>query len=193
MDCARTGNMIRSLRMERGLSQRQLAEAVGVTDKAVSKWENGRGAPDITLVNALSEALGVSAECLLKGEMPEEKSRGGNMKKTKYCYCSVCGGIAALTGNAELTCCGRRLAPMTPQKPDDAHALTMERVEDEWFLSAEHPMTREHYITFVAFASGDRITLIRQYPEWDLQQRIPQRHGLLLWHCSRDGLFYRNI
>lgn len=193
MDCAKTGSLIRKLRTEAKLTQRQLAEAVGVTDKAVSKWETGRGAPDITVVGALARALGVGAECLLTGKMETEPSRGGNMKKTKYYHCPSCGQIAAATGNAEVFCCGRRLEALTAQKADGEHVLNMEPVEDEWFLTTGHPMAREHYITFIAFATGDRIALIRQYPEWDLQQRIPRRHGLLLWHCSEHGLFYRNI
>lgn len=193
MDCAKTGGLIRRLRMEKHMTQRQLAEAVCVSDKAVSKWENGRGAPDITLVNALAKVLGVPAESLLAGEIETDESQGGNMKKTKYYYCPACGNITAATGNAEISCCGRRLEAMTPVKPDEAHALTMEPVEDEWYLTAGHPMLREHYITFIAHATGDRVTLIRQYPEWDLQQRIPKRHGLLLWHCSEHGLFCKNI
>lgn len=193
MDCAKTGRLIRRLRTEKSMTQRQLAEAVGVSDKAVSKWENGRGAPDITLVSALAKTLGVAAETLLTGEIEAEIPRGGNMKKTKYYYCPACGQIAAATGNAEISCCGRRLEAMTSAKADEVHALTIEQVEDEWYLTTGHPMTREHYITFIAFATGDRITLIRQYPEWDLQQRIPKRHGLLIWHCSEHGLFYKNI
>lgn len=193
MDCAKTGALIRRLRGEKKLTQRALAEAVGVSDKAVSKWENGRGAPDITLVGTLARVLGVSAESLLQGEISEEPVQGGNMKKTKYYYCPVCGQIAAVTGNAELSCCGRRLEPMMPVKADEDHTMTIEPVEDEQYLTTAHPMTRDHYITFIAFATGDRITLIKQYPEWDLQQRIPKRHGLLLWHCSRHGLFYKNI
>lgn len=193
MDCAKMGRLIRRLRTEKSMTQRQLAEAVGVSDKAVSKWENGRGAPDITLVSALAKTLGVAAETLLTGEIEAVIPRGGSMKKTKYYYCPACGQIAAATGNAEISCCGRRLEAMTPAKSDEAHALSIEQVEDEWYLTTGHPMTREHYITFIAFATGDRITLVRQYPEWDLQQRIPKRHGLLIWHCSEHGLYYRNI
>ena len=193
MDSAKTGGLIRRLRQEKGLTQKMLAERIGVSDKAVSKWETGRGAPDIGLVNALSAVLNVSAERLLCGEMPGELPEGGNMKKTKYFYCPGCGSIAAVSGGMEISCCGRKLAALTPAKPDEEHGLNVEQVEDEWFLTADHPMTREHFITFIAFAMGDRVQLIRQYPEWDLQQRTPEKHGRLLWHCNQHCLFEINI
>lgn len=193
MDCAKIGNLIRTLRIQQGLTQLQLAERVGVSDRAISKWENGRGAPDVTLLRALSEALHVNIEVLLAGELREEDAVGGNMKKTHYFYCPVCGSLTLATGAATAACCGHPLEPMAPQKPDEAHALQIEAVEDEWYLSSNHPMTRDHYITFAAFATPDQILLIKRYPEWDFEGRIPKKHGLLLWHCSKDGLFSKNI
>ena len=193
MDCAKVGRLIRALRAGQGLTQLQLAQRLGVSDRAVSKWENGRGAPDVTLLRALAEALDVNIEALLGGELPGEAPEGGNMKKAKYFYCPGCGSLAMATGNAAMTCCGRTLEPMVPQKPDEAHGLNLEAVEDEWYLTSAHPMTREHALTFVAIAGPDRVQLIRQYPEWDLQARIPRRHSLLLRHCNQHGLFCRNI
>ena len=193
MDCQKTGSLIRRLRSEKQLTQRQLAECIGVSDKTVSKWENGRGAPDVSLLAPLAQALEISAESLLKGELQSENTPGGNMKKTLYYFCPVCGNLITASGSASISCCGRTLEPMKPVKPDDDHLLTLESVEDEWYLSTAHPMTREHFIAFIAFVTGDRLTLIRQYPEWDLQQRITRRHGLLLWYCTEHGLFYKNI
>lgn len=193
MDCAKVGNLIRLLRREAGLTQNALAEQLGISDRTVSKWENGRGAPDVTLLRGLSEALKVNIEEILRGELRTEDSVGGNMKKTKYFWCPACGNLSLATGSASVSCCGRRLEPLEAQKADDAHLLQIEQVEDEWFLSTEHPMERGHSITFVAFATGDRIQLIKLYPEWNLQQRIPKRHGLLLWHCSLHGLFMKNL
>ena len=193
MDCAKVGRLIRALRAGQGLTQLQLAQRLGVSDRAVSKWENGRGAPDVTLLRALAEALDVNIEALLGGELPGEAPEGGNMKKTKYFCCPVCGSLALATGSAAMTCCGRTLSLMSPQKPDADHTLNIEDVEDERYLTAAHPMTREHALTFVAFAMLDRVQLIRLYPEWDLQVRIPRRHGLLLWHCNQHGLFSRSI
>jgi len=193
MDCAKTGRLIRRLRTEKNMTQLRLAEALGVTDRAVSKWETGRGAPDASLLPALAGALGTNVETLLRGDLAPENPDGGNMKKTKYYYCPGCGSLSLSTGNAALSCCGRTLAPLSPAKPDEAHALTLEPVEDEWYITAGHPMTREHFISFVAFAAPDRIQLIKTYPEWNLQLRIPRRRGLLLWHCTEHGLFTKNI
>ena len=113
------------------------------------------------------------------GELPGGAEEGGNMKKAKWYVCPACGG--------------RPLGALEVQKPDEAHALRIEPVEDEKFVTAAHPMEREHSITFVALASGGSLKLWRAWPQWDLQVRLPREHGLLLWHCSRDGLFGKNI
>ena len=193
MDCAKIGQLIRTLRREKGMTQLKLAEKLCVSDRAVSKWENGRGAPDTSLLPALAAALGTNIESLIRGEIILEPQNGGNMRKTKYFYCPACGSLNLSTGGATISCCGRTLEPLSPAKPDEEHALMLEHVEDEWYLTTHHPMTRDHYITFIAFVAADRLQLIRQYPEWNLEQRIPKRRGLLLWHCSNHGLFSKII
>ena len=75
MDQVKTGKLIRSLRLKHHLTQLALAEMLGVSDKAVSKWERGCGAPDISLLPLLSQALGADTEVLLRGV--EEISRVG--------------------------------------------------------------------------------------------------------------------
>lgn len=194
MDCGKIGALILYLRKERGMTQRELARRLLVTDKAVSKWERGQGCPDVSLLAELAGVLGVDLETLLSGELPSEDVSGGNMKKAKYYVCPVCGGITMTTSEAELNCCGRKLAPLAPQKAEEEERLSVEKVEDEWYVTSSHPMTKAHHISFVAFASGDRVQLIRQYPEWDLQVRIPARgHGTLLWYCTEHGLFYQYL
>lgn len=189
MDCAKTGSLIRMLRLEKGLTQLQLADRLSLSDRTISKWETGRGAPDASLLPALAGALDVSIEALLRGELLPDSPDGGNMKNTKYFYCPDCGSLSLTTGGASLSCCGRTLTPLSPAKPDEAHALTLEPVEDEWYVTSEHPMTREHSISFAALVLPDRIQLIRTYPEWNFQLRIPRRRGRLLWHCTAHGLF----
>ena len=194
MDCVKTGEVILRLRKERGMTQKQLAEKLQVTDKAVSRWERGVGCPDVSLLEGLSEALGADLTALLAGVLPKDETAGGNMKKALYYVCPVCGGITMTTGQVELSCCGRKLAALAPQKAAAEEKLRVETVEDEWFITSDHPMTKSHYIDYVAFATGERIQLIRQYPEWDLQLRIPARgHGTLLWHCTEHGLFYQYL
>ncbi len=191
MDCGKIGGLIGRLRRERGMTQRELADRLQVTDKAVSKWERGLGCPDVSLLTDLSAALGVDLSALLAGDLPPEDDAGGNMKKAKYYVCPQCGGITMTTGEGSLSCCGRTLAALTPRKAA-GEKLAVEKVEDEWFITSDHPMTKDHHISFVALATGDRVQLIRQYPEWDLQVRIPAcGHGTLLWYCTEHGLFYQ--
>ena len=68
MDIRKTGRFICILRKQQGLTQSQLAERIGVTDKAVSRWETGKGFPDVSLLQPLAEALGTSVTELLAGE-----------------------------------------------------------------------------------------------------------------------------
>ena len=65
----KVGNLISKLREEKGLSQSELGVLLGVTNKAVSKWENGRGYPDTLLLLTLAEVLGISVDELLRGEL----------------------------------------------------------------------------------------------------------------------------
>lgn len=192
MDNIRTGALIRRLRRELGLTQLQLAGQLGVSDKAVSKWERGLGSPEVSTLPRLSQVLGVDLSRMLQGDLTPNDLVGGNMKKLNYYACPVCGGLTFCIGAAEVSCCGRKLSPLTPRKAATEEKLQMEEVETDWFITSSHPMRKENYISFVAFATGDRLQVIKQYPEWDLQLRIPRRgHGMLLWYAQADGLLYQ--
>ena len=127
--------LIRQRRKELGLTQAALAERIHVSAKAVSKWERAAGMPDASIVPALSKALGLSAESLLNGCVNQNPPDGGNMKRIKFYQCPDCGNILTATGKAELSCCGRRLFPMTVSPADDAHRLTITDVESEKLLA----------------------------------------------------------
>ncbi len=194
MDNKKTGELIFKLRTEKGLTQKQLADKLNVSDKAVSKWERGQGLPDVSLLPMLSAIFGVNIEGLLDGGLQSNSFSAGNMKKAKYYVCPVCGNITVCTGDAQITCCSRKLSEAVPKKTDGEHALEISTVEDEWFITSSHTMEKEHYISFLAFATDNRLQIIKQYPEWNSAARIPiLRHGVLLWYCTRDGLFYKNI
>lgn len=194
MDNKKTGELILKLRTEKGLTQKQLADRLHISDKAVSKWERGQGLPDISLLKDLSGIFGVNIEGLLNGGLNLNTFAAGNMKRVKFYICPDCGNITVCTGGAEITCCSRKISEALPQKPDKAHDLEISPVEDEWFITSSHIMEKEHYISFISFASDDRLQVIKQYPEWNLATRIPVlRHGVLLWYCTRDGLFFKNI
>ncbi len=72
MDKEKTGQLITTLRKEKGLTQKQLADALNVTDKAVSKWERGLSFPDISMLEPISELLDISITELLAGERQDK-------------------------------------------------------------------------------------------------------------------------
>ena len=140
MDQKKTGALIRVLRLEKGLTQQELAELLGVSNRAVSKWERGLGSPDLSLLPALSLQLGVDLAGLLSGGLPEPDNTGGSMKHIRFFVCPQCGDLITATGEAAVSCCGRRLEPLPVQKPDEAHSLQIHPVEDEWFITSGHPI-----------------------------------------------------
>ena len=188
MDQTKTGGLIRALRTQKGLTQKALAEAIGVGDKAVSKWERGLGCPDVSLLPEISRVLGVGLETLLSGSLDANDQERGNMKKLNFYVCPDCGNLITAATEVGVSCCGRTLLPLEPQKPEEP--LSVEKIDDSWFVSSPHPMTKDHYVSFVALLTGDTLFLRRLYPEWDLQTRIPAfGHGILLWYCTQHGLF----
>ena len=185
-----TGAVIKSLRERRSLTQAQLADRLGVGDKAVSRWETGRGFPDITLLEPLAGALGVSVIELLAGEAVSNRNRAGNLSRSRLYVCPVCGNVVHSAGSAVVSCCGVVLPPLEAEEPDGSHAILAEPVEDEWFVSIGHPMTKEHYISFLAWVSTDRLELVRLYPEGPAAARLGCRGmGRLYAYCNRHGLF----
>ncbi|MFJ7746406.1 helix-turn-helix domain-containing protein [Peribacillus sp. NPDC097295] len=194
MDSSKVGHLILRLRREKGFTQKELADRMNLSDRTISKWERGQGCPDISLLPELSSLLGVNIEHILEGELASNDFVGGNMKRSNYFVCPSCGNITLSTGNAAVSCCGRKLEALVPKKATDEEKLEVTQVEEDWFISSNHPMSKDHYISFIAFATGDQVQLIKQYPEWGLQTRIPKRkHGMLLWYCTQHGLFYQLI
>jgi DNA-binding XRE family transcriptional regulator len=194
MDNEKIGILIKSLRLENNMTQKNLAEKLSVSDRTVSKWERGLGCPDVSLVNSLAEIFGVDTARLLEGEMPKNPFSNGNLKRASFSVCPVCGNVMISTGNAEAFCCGRKLLRLSAAKPDEPHDVKIEPTENEWFVTSSHPMEKDHYISFAATLTGNKIDLIKFYPEWALETYIPRRsHGTLLWYCTKHGLFYKNI
>ena len=193
MDQVRTGALIRRLRTELHLTQKQLAEQLCVSDKAVSKWECGNGCPDISLLAALADALGTDIQVLLSGEISKQKGNA-NMKRLKFYVCRSCGNILTAASDASVTCCGSRLSALEPRKAEAHEQLQVEDIGGELYLSSEHEMTKEHYISFVAYVNASSVLLYRQYPEWNLQVRMPLfRSGRLVWYCTECGLLYQDL
>ena len=187
-----TGGTIKSLREDRNMTQAELADKIGVSSKTVSKWETAKGLPDITLLQPLAEALGVSVIELMNGQPIANHNLSANMLRCKFYVCPICGNIIHTIGTALVSCCGITLPPLEAEDPDDTHTITLERVEDEHFVTVAHPMTKAHFISFVAYVTSDRLQLVKLYPEGNAQTRLQLRGmGRLYWYCNRHGLFCR--
>ena len=184
-----TGATVKSIREAKSLTQAELADRIGVTPKAVSKWETGKGMPDISLLEPLAAALGTSVIELMNGQPVSNRNRCGNLLRTKFYVCPVCGNIIHAVGDVVIACCGITLPPLEAEEFDGEHPLTLTAVENEHFLSISHPMTKEHYISFAAFVTGDRVQLVKFYPEGNAETRLQLRgHGILYAYCNQHGL-----
>lgn len=185
---------IKALRKAKGLSQEELAIKLSVVRQTVSKWEKGMGCPDVGILVKLTEILGVDLKALMEGQVKGNEPTGGNMKKLKFYMCPHCGNLLTSTVEAAVSCCGKTLAPLEARKADEAHGLNVEVIENEFFVTSEHEMTKEHYISFLALLTGDTLVLKKQYPEWGMDTRLPMlRYGTLYWYCTEHGLFYRHL
>lgn len=190
MDCEKIGRLLAGLRLERGLTQSEAAAVLHVSPQAVSKWERGAGCPDVSLLGALAALYGVGVEQLLLGELAANELNGGNMKHVKFYVCPACGNLLWATGNGALSCCGRILSPEAAKPEDGAHRLSVEEIEDDYFVTLDHPMEKEHFISFFACVCADRVLVLKLYPEQGAQVRFPQMYGgTPYFYCSRDGLF----
>ena len=189
-----TGATIKALRERRGLTQAELAEELSVSSKTVSKWETGKGLPDISLLQPLSQALGISVIELMNGEHIINKNMSANMLRCKFYICPVCGNVIHSFGDAVVSCCGITLPPQEAEEAEDAHSITVEKVEDEHFITVPHPMTKSHFISFAAYVTSDRLQLVKFYPESNAETRFQLRgRGYLYYYCNRHGLFRKKI
>lgn len=185
-----TGAMIRELREQRRMTQAELAERLFVSDKTVSKWENGKGYPDISLLEPIAEVFGVSVTELLSGKAVSNVNVAANMLRSKFYVCPVCGNVLHSMGEMVISCHGVQLAPAQAEETDERHRISMEAVEDEYYVRIDHDMSKAHYISFAAAVSPDRVQMVKLYPEGNAEARFQMR-GVqqIVFYCNRDGLF----
>ena len=194
MDQEKVGGIIKTLRKDKGMTQLELALCLNVTDRAVSKWERGLGCPDISLLTKLSEIFSVDIGSIIDGDMDENEKRSGNMKKTKFYVCPICGNIITASENTNVSCCGRKLEGLEEKKNLDEE-MKIERVDGtELYISSSHPMTKDDYISFFSYVTSDSLLLKKLYPEWGIDIRFPWLgHGKILWYSEKEGLKYKLI
>lgn len=184
-----TGTTIKKLREAKGITQNELAEKIGVTSKAVSKWETSKGLPDITLIEPLSKILGISVLELMSGDTIINKNTSSNMLLSKFYVCPVCGNIIHTTGESLISCCGIVLPSLDAEEIDESHRVIIENVEYEKFISVNHEMSKSHYISFIAYVTSDKINLVKFYPESNAETRMQFRgRGYLYIYCNKHGL-----
>lgn len=189
-----TGTVIKEQRERNKMTQHQLADKLGVTDKTISKWETGKGYPDITLLEPIADAFSISVTELISGNAVSNANVSANMLRSKFYVCPVCGNTIHTMGEAVIHCHGVQLQPAVPEETDENHKIFIEKVEDEYYVRVEHSMTKKHYISFIAAASSDRMQMVKLYPEGSAEARF-KMNGVkeIFFYCNKDGLFSMNV
>lgn len=194
MNQIKTGILIKKLRLKQNLTQAALAKKLGISDKTISKWERGCGAPDLELLAEVAHILDTTVDNLLMGEVGENKASNGNLKKLKFYVCDKCHNLIVASEKAKICCCGKNIQPIEAKEPTAENDISVETIENEYYITAKHEMVKDHYISFIAFLNADTFVLRKLYPEWDIETRIPKfSHGIILWYCTNHGLFYKHI
>lgn len=189
-----TGKTIRRLRERKNLTQAELAYMIDVSPKTISKWETSKGLPDISLLEPLAGALSVSVIELMSGHEVDNKNISADMLRSKLYICPLCGNIIHSTGESIVSCCGVNLSPLEAEETDDPHKIIIEKVEDEYFVSVDHEMSKKHYISFLLYITADRFQLVKLYPEGNAECRFDIRgSGYLYLYCNHHGLLRQKI
>lgn len=189
-----TAQTIRSLRESKGYTQLQLAEILCVSDKTVSKWETGKGLPDISLIEPLAKALGVCVAELFSGKPAKNQNLSANMLKSKFYVCPICSNVIFSTGESYISCCGVNLPVLEAEPCDDCHNIEIEVIDDEYFVSMNHSMTKEHYVTFIGYVTTNYVEVAKLYPEGSAEARFKKKgHGMFYAYCNKDGLYSKRV
>ena len=189
-----TGTAIKNLREAKGITQAELAARIGISSKTVSKWETAKGFPDISLIEPLAKALGVSVLELMSGDVVTNRNLSANMLRSKFYVCPICGNAIHTLGDPVISCCGITLPALEAEEIDEFHSLSIENVEDEHFVQIRHEMTKTHYISFLAYVTSDRLQMVKLYPEGNAETRMQLRgRGYLYLYCNKHGLMKQKV
>lgn len=191
MNLLHLSNIIKELRIKKKLTQKDLAEALRVSEKTISKWETGRGFPDISLFEPLAQVLEISMIELFNGELISNHNKSANMLKTKFYVCPMCHNVIMSIGEGVFNCCGNQLLVQDAEMTDH---LTIEMNDGQWYIHQEHPMSKNDYISFYAYVTSDRIQFVKLYPEQHPSARFtPTGHGIIYFYHNKNGLFKKQI
>jgi len=189
-----TGAVIKELREKSNLTQSELAAKLNVSDKTVSKWETGKGYPDISLLEPIAGVFGISITELISGNAITNMNVSANMLRSKFYVCPVCGNVIHSMGEMAISCHGVQLMPEPAECSDENHPLLIERIEDEYYVQIDHEMSKNHYISFIAALSSDGMQIVKKYPESQADARF-KINGVkkIFFYCNQDGLFYVDV
>lgn len=189
-----TGRTIKELREKRKITQKELADKINVSDKTISKWETGKGLPDVAIIEELSKSLGISIIELLTGDLKENENPSGNIKRMHFYVCPICGNIITSVGQGSFSCCGVTLLELEAEDYDDSHSIKLETVDNEYYITIDHPMSKVHYVSFIAYVTSNSSEIEKLYPEQDISVRFRKKgHGILYAYCNRHGMFKKLV
>ena len=126
-----TGAVIKELREKNKMTQLQLAEKLRVSDKAISRWETGKGYPDITLLESIADAFSISVTELISGNTVYNANVSANMLRSKLYICPVCGNVIHSMGEAVIHCHGILLTPAEAEETNEDHMILLK----EWKMN----------------------------------------------------------
>lgn len=122
------------------------------------------------------------------------KNISSKMMNSKFYVCPICGNIIHTMGENLISCCGITLPILETELEDEKHKINVEIIENEYFISINHPMIKEHYISFIAYITNDRCELLKLYPEQNAEVRFLNRgKGIIYAYCNKDGLIKKII
>lgn len=189
-----TGATIKRLREAAGLTQAELARQLCLSDKTISKWETAKGLPDVTLLEPLANALRISVIELLSGECVTNANRSCNMKRSRLYVCPICGNVIHTAGGAVISCCGITLPALEAEEGDEQHAIRVDYADGEYHVTVQHPMSKTHYISFIAYVTDCRFEVAKLYPEGSAEARFFSRgRGDIYCYCNQHGLIKLSV
>lgn len=191
MNLMNIGFIIKQEREHRGWTQKELAERLMVSEKTISKWETKRGLPDISLLEPLAKTLGMTILELFQGEVIINQNRHANALKMKLYVCPICGNVVTALGEGSYSCCGNQLLA---QEAEVDSTISIEKMDNRWYVHLPHEMTKQSYISFIAYVTTNQLHLVKCYPEQEASAEFPiLGHGIIYYYHNQNGLFMKRI
>lgn len=183
-------DLIRTKREEMKLTQKDLANMINVSEKTISKWENKKGMPDISILPNLAKALGLSVSELISGKCETNNNKSANLLKANFYVCPICGNVINSVGEASIHCCGVKLIKEEAEMIKGICDIT----KDEIIVSIYSKMIKGDYISFISYVTNDKINIVKLYPEQEATTTfIKMGHGLIYYYDILNGLFCEKV